>query len=271
MPVSLPETCPVCESHVTREEGEAVARCTGGLFCSAQRVESLKHFVSRKAMDIDGLGAKLIEQLVDLDRLKTPADIFDLSIDELVELERMGQKSAENLVAAIDKSRKTTLPRFLYALGIREVGEATAAGLAQHFGRFHHLLEADDEQLQNVPDVGPIVAKRIADFFAEPHNREVIQNLLDRGVEWPEFEPSTADPDGPLSGKTIVLTGSLSSMTRDEAKQEILRLGGKVTGSVSKKTDYVVFGEKAGSKLSKAEKLGVATMSEKEFQDLIGR
>ena len=271
MPVSLPETCPVCESHVTREEGEAVARCTGGLFCSAQRVESLKHFVSRKAMDIDGLGAKLIEQLVDLDRLKTPADIFDLSIDELVELERMGQKSAENLVAAIDKSRKTTLPRFLYALGIREVGEATAAGLAQHFGRFHHLLEADDEQLQNVPDVGPIVAKRIADFFAEPHNREVIQNLLDRGVEWPESEPSTADPDGPLSGKTIVLTGSLSSMTRDEAKQEILRLGGKVTGSVSKKTDYVVFGEKAGSKLSKAEKLGVATMSEKEFQDLIGR
>ena len=268
-PVDLPENCPVCESHVVREEGEAVARCTGGLFCSAQRIESLKHFVSRKAMDIDGLGAKVIEQLVGIDRVKTPADLFDLSVDELVELERMGQKSAENLVQAVEKARQTTLPRFLFALGIREVGEATAVSLAQYFGRFESLLAADEEELQKVPDVGPVVAKRIVDFFAEPHNLEVIRTLQERGVLWPESDPMQTSADGPLTGKTFVLTGTLSDMTRDEAKEKILALGGKVTGSVSTKTDYLVYGEKAGSKLAKAEKLGVTAISEAEFLDLL--
>ncbi len=268
-PVDLPGNCPVCDSHVVREEGEAVARCTGGLFCSAQRIEALKHFVSRKAMDIDGLGAKVIEQLVGIDRVKTPADLFDLGVDELIELERMGQKSAENLVQAVDTARQTTLPRFLFALGIREVGEATAVSLAQYFGRFEDLLEANEEELQKVPDVGPVVAKRIVDFFAEPHNLEVIRTLQERGVRWPESDPMQQSADGPLTGKTFVLTGTLSGMTRDEAKEKILGLGGKVTGSVSKKTDYVVFGEKAGSKLAKAEKLGVTAISEAEFLDLL--
>jgi DNA ligase (NAD+) len=222
-------------------------------------------------MDIDGLGEKLIEQLVGLNRLQTPADIFDLSVEELIELERMGQKSAENLISAIDRSRETTLPRFLFALGIREVGEATASSLAQYFGRFDNLLAADTEELQQVPDVGPIVAKRIADFFAEPHNRDVIQTLVDRGVKWPESEPAGLVSEGPLSGKTFVLTGTLANMTRDQAKEEIVSLGGKVTGSVSKKTDFVVYGDKAGSKLAKAEKLGVATMTEEEFQDLLNQ
>lgn len=268
-PVDLPGNCPVCDSHVVREEGEAVARCTGGLFCSAQRIEALKHFVSRKAMDIDGLGAKVIEQLVGIDRVKTPADLFDLTVDELVELERMGQKSAEKLVQAVDKARQTTLPRFLFALGIREVGEATAVSLAQYFGRFEGLLAADEEELQKVPDVGPVVARRIVEFFAEPHNVEVIKTLQRRGVVWAETDPSQQPAVGPLSGKTFVLTGTLSEMTRDEAKEKILSLGGKVTGSVSKKTDYLIFGEKAGSKLEKAEKLGVTAMPESEFLDLI--
>ncbi len=268
-PVELPTNCPVCDSHVVREDGEAVARCTGGLICSAQRIEALKHFVSRKAMDIDGLGAKVIEQLVGIDRVHTPADLFNLDVDELIELDRMGQKSAENLVAAVDKARHTTLPRFLFALGIREVGEATAVSLAQYFGRFDGLLEAGEEELQNVPDVGPVVAKRIVEFFKEPHNVEVIRSLLVRGVSWPESDPSQPPEDGPLTGKTFVLTGTLTGMTRDEAKHRILALGGKVTGSVSKKTDYVVFGEKAGSKLAKAEKLGVTAISEPEFLDLL--
>jgi DNA ligase (NAD+) len=192
-------------------------------------------------------------------------------VEELIELERMGQKSAENLIAAIDRSRQTTLPRFLFALGIREVGEATASSLAQYFGRFDNLLAADIEELQQVPDVGPVVAKRIADFFAEPHNIDVIQTLVDRGVKWPESDPAKLVSEGPLSGKTFVLTGTLTNMTRDQAKDEIVSLGGKVTGSVSKKTDFVVYGDKAGSKLTKAEKLGVATMTEEEFQALLNR
>ena len=269
-PVDLPSRCPVCDSHVVREDGEAVARCTGGLFCSAQRIEALKHFVSRKAMDVDGLGAKVIEQLVGIDRVKTPADLFDLSVEELIELERMGQKSADNLVQAIDMARQTTLPRFLFALGIREVGEATAVSLAQYFGRFEGLLSSDEEELQKVPDVGPVVARRIVDFFAEPHNIEVIRTLQARGVSWPESDPAEEPTEGPLSGKTFVLTGTLEGMTRDEAKAKILALGGKVTGSVSKKTDYLVFGEKAGSKLAKAEKLGVEAIPESQFLDLIG-
>ena len=267
--VSLPKKCPVCGSHVVREEGEAVARCTGGLFCSAQRIESLKHFVSRKAMDIDGLGAKVIEQLVEADRVKTPADLFDLEVDELVELERMGEKSAKNLVSAIEEAKETTLQRFLFALGIREVGEATALGLAQYFGQLDNIADADEETLQKVPDVGPVVARRIVEFFAEPHNTDVIAKLKKLGVTWPEKEPLSVPESGPLTGKTFVLTGTLSEMTRDEAKEAIVALGGKVTGSVSSKTDYVVAGEKAGSKLAKAEKLGVGVIGEDTFKELL--
>lgn len=267
--VQLPERCPVCGSAVTREDGEAVARCSGGLFCSAQRAEALKHFVSRKAMDIEGLGAKLIEQLVAIDRLKTPADIFQLDKDELAELERMGEKSAENLVSSIMASRSTTLARFLYALGIREVGEATAVALAAYFGKLDGVASANEKELLAVPDVGPVVAARIRSFFDEAHNRDVIDALQNSGVHWPETEPQQNPTDGPLSGKTFVLTGTLSIMTRDEAKQKIQARGGKVTGSVSKKTDFVVHGEKPGSKLAKAQNLEVATLDESAFKKLL--
>jgi DNA ligase (NAD+) len=267
--VRLPAKCPVCRSAVERLEGEAVARCTGGLFCAAQRVETLKHFVSRKAMDIDGLGAKIIEQLVAIDRLKTSADIYSLQKVELAELDRMGEKSAANLVAAIDKSRNTTLPRFLFALGIREVGEATAASLADHFGRLDSIVEADEEQLIGVEDVGPIVASRIHAFMNEPHNLEVVRQLQDAGVTWQEGDPRQLDADGPLTGKTFVLTGTLDGMTRDEAKAAIQARGGKVTGSVSKKTDFLVYGAKAGSKLAKAQKLEVATLDEAALEALL--
>jgi DNA ligase (NAD+) len=267
--VKLPEKCPVCDSSVVREEGEAVARCTGGLYCSAQRVEALKHFVSRRAMDIDGLGAKLIEQLVSIDRIKTPAGIFELEKDELASLERMGEKSAQNLIDAIEQSKDTTLARFLYSLGIREVGEATAASLAAHFGGLDAIMAAAEEDLLSVADVGPVVASRIRAFFDEAHNREVISRLKDAGVQWEESKPRAAPKDGPLAGKTFVLTGSLADMTRDEAKDRIQALGGKVTGSVSKKTDYVIFGEKAGSKLSKAQQLEVETLDETQFEALL--
>lgn len=260
--VQLPKNCPVCDSHVEREEGEAVARCTGGLYCAAQRAEALKHFVSRRAMDIEGLGAKLIEQLVDADRLKSPADIFTLTHEELSELERMGEKSAGNLVNSIEASKATTLSRFLFALGIREVGESTAAGLASYYGRLSGLLSASEEELQEVPDVGPIVAARIHGFFAEPHNMEVIKGLQQSGVSWPESDPVTVAEDGALSGKTFVITGTLPSLTRDEATDLIQAAGGKVTGSVSGKTDFLVAGEKAGSKLAKAEKLEVEILDE---------
>lgn len=267
--VRLPAKCPVCRSAVERVEGEAVARCTGGLFCAAQRVEALKHFVSRKAMDIDGLGAKIIEQLVAIDRLKTSADIYSLQKVELAELDRMGEKSAANLVVAIDKSRNTTLPRFLFALGIREVGEATAASLADHFGRLDSIVEADEEQLIGVEDVGPIVASRIHAFMNEPHNLEVVRQLQDAGVTWQEGDPRQLESDGPLTGKTFVLTGTLDGMTRDEAKAAIQARGGKVTGSVSKKTDFLVYGAKAGSKLAKAQKLEVATLDEAALEALL--
>jgi DNA ligase (NAD+) len=267
--VKLPPTCPVCGSAVVREQGEAVARCTGGLYCSAQRIEALKHFVSRRAMDIDGLGAKLIEQLVSIDRLKTPADLFQLDKEELAELERMGEKSAQNLIDAIQKGKETTLARFLYSLGIREVGETTAANLATHFGGLEPIMSASEEELLAVADVGPIVASRIRAFFDETHNREVIARLRDAGVHWKESAPRAAPQDGPLAGKTFVLTGTLSDMTRDEAKDRILALGGKVTGSVSKKTDYVVFGEKPGSKLNKAQQLGVESLDESQFEALL--
>jgi len=267
--VQLPKSCPVCGSHVVREEGESVARCTGGLYCAAQRAEALKHFVSRRALDIEGLGAKLIEQLVATDRLKTPADIFQLNKEELSQLDRMGEKSADNLIRSIEASKSTSLARFLFALGIREVGEATAAGVAAHYGRLANVIAATDENLQGVADVGPVVAARIKAFFEEDHNLDVIARLQEYGVKWPESEPARVAENGPLSGKTFVITGTLPTLTRDDAKDLIQSAGGKVTGSVSSKTDYLVAGEKAGSKLIKAEKLNVSVLDEAALRSLI--
>jgi DNA ligase (NAD+) len=267
--VQLPTKCPVCDSHVEREEGETVARCTGGLFCAAQRAEALKHFVSRRALDIEGFGAKLVEQLVDIDRLKTPADIFQLTVEELSQLDRMGEKSASKLIESIQSSKSTSLARFLYALGIREVGEATAASVANHFGRLQSLIAATEEELQSVTDVGPVVASRIKSFFAEQHNVDVIARMQEYGVEWVESDPAELPSDGALSGKTFVITGTLPTMTRDAAKELIQSAGGKVTGTVSSKTDYLVAGEKAGSKLTKAEKLEVMVLDEAALQALI--
>ena len=267
--VQTPKKCPVCGSAVLREEDEAVIRCTGGLFCAAQRSEALKHFVSRRALDIDGLGGKMIEQLVAMDRIKTPADLYGLEKDELVAMERMGEKSAENLLSSIARSKDTTLSRFLFGLGIREVGEATASALASHYGKLDAIMAADEDALQEVPDVGPVVASRIHAFFGEAHNREVIANLIESGVTWPESEPAPPVTDGALSGKTFVLTGTLSAMTRNEAKDRIQAAGGKVTGSVSKNTDYLVAGDKAGSKLTKAQKLEVSILNEVELEKML--
>ena len=269
VPVDLPELCPICNSHVRREEGEAVARCTGGLFCKAQRTESLKHFVSRKALDIDGLGAKLIEQLVAEDRLSDPSDLFGLTAAELSQRERMGEKSADNLVRSIERSKSTTLARFLFALGIREVGEATAVSLANHFGSLPPILSATVDDLQQVPDVGPVVAERVRNFFDEQHNLDVIQQLQDSGLHWPDIEPQSYSEEGPLAGMTFVITGTLQSMTRDEAKVLIQNAGGKVSGSVSGKTSYLLAGEKAGSKLAKAQKLNVEILDEDGLHRLI--
>ncbi|WP_405238621.1 NAD-dependent DNA ligase LigA [Lentisalinibacter orientalis] len=268
--ISLPERCPVCGSAVERPEGEAVARCSGGLICAAQRKESLRHFASRRAMDIDGLGEKIVEQLVESGKVESPDDLYRLTAEELAELERMGEKSAENLVAALESSKKTTLDRFLYALGIREVGEATAANLAQYFGDLDALMVADQEALEAVPDVGPVVASHIHAFFAEDRNRTVIQALQDLGITWPKGKAAGAVSEtGPFAGKTVVITGTLKSMTRDEAKDRIRAAGGKVTGSVSKKTDFVVVGENAGSKLEKAEALGIETIDEDRLGEMI--
>ncbi|WP_082792377.1 NAD-dependent DNA ligase LigA [Neptuniibacter marinus] len=267
VPVAAPEACPVCGSDVERLEGEAVARCTGGLYCAAQRKEALKHFASRKAMDIDGLGDKLIEMLVDLDLLHNPAGLYQLKVEQLSTLERMGPKSAENLVKAISASKDTEFSRFLYSLGIREVGEATARALAMHFGDLDPLMAATEEALLEVSDVGPIVAKHIIGFFAEPHNREVIADLLDKekaGVHWDPIEPMELEAL-PLAGKTWVLTGKLEQMGRSDAKKYLLALGAKVAGSVSAKTDCVVAGPGAGSKLKKASELGIETMDEEQF------
>lgn len=267
--VELPSNCPVCGSRVEREEGESVARCTGGLYCAAQRAEALKHFVSRRALDVEGFGAKLIEQLVAIDMLKTPADIFRLSREDIEELDRMGKKSADNLMHSIEASKSTTLARFLFALGIREVGEATASGLAAHYGQLERLVSAPLDDLQGVSDVGPIVAARIRAFFDDEHNLDFIARLRECGVKWTESEPAATRETGPLSGKTFVITGTLPNLTRDEAKDLIQAAGGKVTGSVSAKTDYLIAGEKAGSKLTKAEKLGVAILAEGDLQSLI--
>jgi DNA ligase (NAD+) len=260
--------CPVCGSHVVRGEDEAAARCTGGLFCPAQRKQALLHFASRRAMDIDGLGEKLVDQLVDAAIVRTPVDIYRLGVVALANLERMGDKSAQNLLAAVEKSRHTTLARFVFALGIRNVGEATARDLARHFGALDALMEADEAALQRVPDVGPVVAKSIAEFFAEPHNREVIEQLRAAGVRWEEGAPA-AGAAGAAAGKTFVLTGTLPNLSRDEAKALIEAAGGKVAGSVSKKTDYVVAGAEAGSKLDKAQALGVAVIDEDGLRALL--
>ena len=261
-PFRMPSHCPVCGSHIVKLPDEAVARCSGGLFCPAQRKQALLHFASRRALDIEGLGDKLVEQLVDNQLVSTPADIYRLDLPTLANLERMAEKSASNILAAIEHSKHTSLARFIYALGIRNVGEATAKDLARHFGNLEALLEADAEQLLAVPDVGPIVAQSISDFFSEPHNREVIAALRAAGVTWPEVQARQTTMQSALSGKTFVLTGTLPNMTREEAKARIEELGGKVAGSVSKKTDYVVAGSEAGSKLAKAQELGVALLDE---------
>ena len=240
---------------------EAVARCTGGIVCPAQRKQALRHFASRHALDIEGLGEKLIDQLVDTGRVRTAADVYHLEAGDLATLERMADKSAANVITAIDKSRSTTLARFIYALGIRHVGEATARDLAAHFGRLDPLMAAGDEELLQVRDVGPVLAESIRDFFAEPHNRKVIDALRKAGVHWTEGAPRRAAA-GPLSGRTFVLTGTLPTLARDEAKAMLEAAGATVAGSVSKKTDYVVAGSDAGSKLAKAQALGIPILDE---------
>ncbi|MGH6612068.1 MAG: NAD-dependent DNA ligase LigA [Burkholderiaceae bacterium] len=257
----MPTKCPVCGSHVYREEGEAVTRCTGGLVCGAQRKQALLHFAGRRALDIEGLGDRIVEQLVDVGLVHTPADLFKLDVGTLAALERMADKSAANLYASLENARSTTLERFIYALGIRHVGESTARDLARHFGMLDPIINASEEELLQVPDVGPVVATSIAQFFAEPHNREVVDQLRAAGVHWPEGKPTRA-PAGKLAGKTFVITGTLPNLKRDEAKDRIEAAEGKVAGSVSKKTDYVVAGSDAGSKLAKAEELGVTIIDE---------
>ena len=266
--VAMPAHCPVCGADVERLEGEAVARCSGGLFCAAQRKEALKHFASRRALDIEGLGDKLIDQLVEQALVENPADLFALSVDTLASLERMGEKSARNLVDALDKARQTTLPRFLYALGIREVGEATAQALARQFGSLQAVREASEEALQQTPDVGPVVAHHVHTFFRQPHNLEVIGKLQAAAIEWPEGEPAPAADELPFAGKTFVLTGTLSQ-PRSVFKERLQALGAKVSGSVSKNTDYVVAGVEAGSKLDKAERLGITVLDEQGLTALI--
>ncbi|MCA0911566.1 NAD-dependent DNA ligase LigA [Marinobacter nauticus] len=266
--VKMPEHCPVCGSDIVQIEGEAVARCSGGLYCPAQRKEAIRHYASRKAMDIEGLGDRLIEVLVDEGMVSTVADLYRLTKFQIASLERMGDKSAANLVAAIDRSRAPVLWRFLYALGIREVGEATAKGLAAHFGTLEAISEADEETLQTVPDVGPIVAGHIRSFFDQPHNQETLAALKEAGVTWQEEQVLSAD-EQPLNGQTWVLTGTLSGMTRDQAKEKLEQLGAKVAGSVSKKTACVVAGEAAGSKLAKAEQLGVPVLDEEGLANLL--
>lgn len=271
--VVFPSHCPVCGSDIERVDGEAVARCTGGLFCAAQRKEALKHFVSRRALDVDGMGDKIIEQLVDKEYVKNPADLFHLSAGLLTGLERMGPKSAQNLVNALETAKQTTFSRFLYALGIREVGEATAANLAAHFGSLESLQTATLESLKQVPDVGEIVARHVVNFFAEAHNQQVIAELISPavGIHWSAPVMIIAEEiDSPFAGKTVVLTGSLSQLSRDEAKDRLTALGAKVSGSVSKKTDLVIAGEAAGSKLVKAQELGIKVIDEAEMIRLLG-
>jgi len=267
----MPRACPVCGSDVIRIEGEAASRCSGGLFCAAQRKQAILHFASRRAMDIQGLGEKLVDQLVDRAVIETPADLYQSRLDvaSLSGLERMAEKSAENVRAAIDRSRRTTLARFIYALGIRNVGEATAADLARHFGNLDRLAEASEEGLRQVQDVGPVVAVSIRRFFTEPRNLEIIRQLRAGGVHWEEGPPAPGRKAGAFAGKAFVLTGTLPSMTREEAQELIKSRGGKVVGSVSKKANFVVAGEEAGNKLDKARELGIAVIDETELKRMI--
>jgi len=262
--VRLPTHCPVCNSEVVRVEGEAAARCTGGFTCRAQRHEALRHFAARRAMDIEGLGDKLVEQLVETNSLRSPADIYTLTLEQLTGLERMGEKSASNLLQSIERSKQTTLPRLLFGLGIPDVGEATALALAQHFGNLPKLMEASADEVQKVQDIGPVVAAEVAAFFASADHREVVRLLQERGVRWPDIERQT--PEGqPLAGLTFVITGTLESMSREAAQEALTALGAKVSGSISKKTRFLVAGAEAGSKLRKAGELGVPVLDEKAF------
>jgi DNA ligase (NAD+) len=270
-PVQLPDRCQVCGSRVLRVAGEAVARCTGGFTCRAQRQEALRHFASRRALDIEGLGDKVIEQLVERELVRSPADLYGLTVAQLAELERMGERSAANLVTAIEKSKETTLPRLLYALGIREVGEATALALARHFGTLEALMRASAEEIEQVEDVGPVVAAHVATFFASEDHIRVIKELRNKGVKWHEVARAPSGASAPLAGRTFVLTGTLSSMTREEAEEALTARGAKVSASVSKKTSWVVAGADAGSKLARARELGVAVLDEQEFRALLRR
>ncbi|MDF2463401.1 MAG: NAD-dependent ligase LigA [Ramlibacter sp.] len=265
---TMPHHCPVCGSEAVREEGEADYRCTGGLFCGAQRKQAILHFAQRRAMDIEGLGEKLVDQMVDGGVIKTLPDLYRLGLNALASLARMAEKSAQNVLAALEKSKNTTLPRFLYGLGIRHVGEATAKDLARHFGKLDSIMDASVEELLEVSDVGPVVAESIHTFFQQKHNREVVEQLRACGVTWEEGEAAVRAPK-PLAGKTIVLTGTLPTLSRDEAKDLLEAAGAKVAGSVSKKTDYVIAGAEAGSKLEKARELGVAVLDEDGLRDLL--
>lgn len=265
--IHLPMQCPVCHSAIEQVEGEAVARCSAGLFCPAQRKEAVRHFASRRALDIEGMGEKLIDQLVEKKLIQNAADLYTLSFSELSQLERMAEKSAQNILDALEKSKHTTLARFLYALGVREVGEATAKQLAKHFGDLEPLINASLDELQAISDVGPVVAQHIVKFFAEKHNLQVIHKLKQVGVWWDKIEVKKLEL--PLTGQTFVLTGTLRAMARETAKEKLENLGAKVAGSVSAKTSYVVAGEEAGSKLAKAQKLGVAILNEEEFLKLL--
>ncbi|CAL7962936.1 DNA ligase [Gammaproteobacteria bacterium] len=265
-PVTLPRLCPVCGSEIVKVEGEVVSRCSGGLYCSAQRKETIKHFASRGALDIKGLGDKLVDQLVDSGLVNNVAELYFLTEEKVAALERRGEKSAQNLLQAIAESKDTTLARFIYALGIREVGETTAQSLAKHFGDMHKLMEAEVSDLEVITDIGPVVATQIVTFFRQKHNRELIENLLKSGIRWPKQELQLKQP---LAGQMFVLTGSMESMSREDAKEKLLALGAKVSESVSKKTTYVVVGADPGSKLAKAEKFGVKIIDEKKLLGIL--
>lgn len=267
--IIMPALCPVCGSQVMREEGEAVSRCTGGLYCAAQRKEAIKHFASRRAMDVDGLGDKIVEQLVEQGLVDHVDDLFALTVEQIAGLERMGEKSASNLVQALEKSKHTTLARFIFALGIREVGESTAQALAAFYADLDALMSADEDSLQSVPDVGPVVARYVMTFFRQAHNQEIIERLRQAGVQWPRPEQGAAGGVQPLSGKTYVITGTLSAMTREQAKEKLQGLGAKVSGSVSKKTTALIAGEEAGSKLTKAQSLGIEILDEQALLHLL--
>ena len=268
--IVFPKACPICDSHVEKVEGEAVARCTGGLVCQAQRKQAIKHFASRKALDVDGLGDKIVDQLVDRELVKTPADLFILKQGHFESLERMGPKSAKNLVSALEDAKQTTLAKFLYSLGIREVGEATAQNLATHFLTLEKVTQASIEALVEVSDVGEIVAKHVSSFFAEPHNTDVVNALIEQGIHWPELAPVSVD-EQPLVGLTYVLTGTLNELNRNDAKARLQALGAKVSGSVSAKTDALIAGEKAGSKLTKAQDLGIDILTEDDLIALLAK